>query len=243
MAAALGLGLAPGDVVMSFGTSGTVYAVSDQPTADPTGAVAGFADASGGFLPLVCTLNATKVTDKIGRLIGVEHAEFDQLAMNASLGAGGLTLIPYLDGERTPNRPTATGLLSGIRSDVSREQLARAAVEGVVCGMLDGLDGLREHVRDTRRIVMVGGGSRSEAYRQVLADLCDLPVVVANAAEAVATGAAVQAAAVLRQVTPSVIAQRWNLGQCRAVGRSARSSTDQVASIRARYRQVRDLQP
>ena len=113
-----------------------------HPTADPSGAVAGFADAAGRHLPLVCTLNATKVTDAVAGLLGVDHAGLDELALAAPPGAGGLTLLPYLDGERTPDRPAATGVLAGLRSDVTREQLARAAVEGVVCGLLDGLDAL-----------------------------------------------------------------------------------------------------
>ena len=142
MAGALGVGLRPGDVAISIGTSGTVYAVSDTPTADPSGIVAGFADATGRHLPLVCTLNATKVTDAVARLLGVDHDGLDALALAAAPGAGGLSLLPYLDGERTPDRPTATGVLTGLRSDVTREQLARAAVEGVVCGLLDGLDAL-----------------------------------------------------------------------------------------------------
>ncbi len=124
------------------GTSGTAFAMCDQPSNDPSGAVAGFADATGSFLPLACTLNATKVTDAIARLLGVDHAELDRLALAAPAGAGGLTLLPYFDGERTPNLPKSTGLLAGVRSDVSREQLARAAVEGVVCGLLDALDAL-----------------------------------------------------------------------------------------------------
>nr|MBA3288369.1 xylulose kinase [Acidimicrobiia bacterium] len=137
MAGAMGIGLRPGDVAVSLGTSGTVYAVSDRPTGDASGAVAGFADATGRFLPLVCTLNATRVTDAVRRLLGVDHGTLDELARAAAPGAGGLVLLPYLDGERTPNRPEATGVLAGLRTDVTREQLARAAFEGVVCGLLD----------------------------------------------------------------------------------------------------------
>ncbi len=159
MAAALGLGLQPGVAVLSLGTSGTAYAVSDSATADVSGAVAGFADATGRFLPLACTLNATKVTDAIGRLLGVGHDEFDRLALAAGAGAGGVTLLPYFDGERTPNLPTSTGLISGVRSDVSREQLARAAVEGVVCGLLDALDALRAQT-PLSAVRLVGGGAR-----------------------------------------------------------------------------------
>ena len=160
-----------GDVVVSLGTSGTVYAVSEQPTADATGAVAGFADATGRYLPLVCTLNATKVTDAVAGLLGVDHDGLDALAANAAPGAGGLTLLPYLDGERTPNRPGASGVLAGLRSDVSRAQLARAAFEGVACGLLDAYDALGALAPTGGRLLLTGGGARSTTYRQVLADL------------------------------------------------------------------------
>ena len=166
MAAALGLALGLGDTVVSIGTSGTVFGVSDRPSADPTGAVAGFADATGRFLPLVCTLNAAKVLDAVRGLLGVDQVEFDRLAMAGD--AGGLTLLPYFDGERTPNRPDATGVLGGLRTDVTREQLARAAVDGVVCGLLDGVDALAAHC-DVDRIVLAGGGARSAAVRAVFA--------------------------------------------------------------------------
>ena len=109
MAAALALALRPGDVAISLGTSGTVYTVSESPTADARGAVAGFADATGRYLPLVCTLNATKVTDAIARWLGVDHGRLDALALDAPPGAGGVVVVPYFDGERTPNRPDASG--------------------------------------------------------------------------------------------------------------------------------------
>lgn len=240
MAAALGLGVGAGDVVMSFGTSGTVFSATTAPTADATGAVAGFADATGGHLPLVCTLNAMKVTDAVARLLGVDTAALDALALDAPLGAGGLTLLPYLDGERTPNRPKAAGWLSGIRSDVSREQLARAAVEGVVCGLLDALDALRNETGAMDRVVMAGGGAHSAAYRQVLADLCDLPVVVSVATYAVATGACVQAAAVLEQKDPAEVAARWGLGDTTVIERSASASTEAAEAVRGAYAALRD---
>ena len=160
MAGALGLGLRPGDIAISLGTSGTVFAVSPTPTCDPSGAVAGFADASGRYLPLVCTLNATKVTDAVARLLGVDHPGLDALALSAEPGAGGATLLPYFDGERTPNRPTARGTLAGLTAAVSREDVARAAYEGVVCGLLDGLDALRAvDVRTDGRCFVIGGGA------------------------------------------------------------------------------------
>jgi xylulokinase len=234
MAAALGLGLPPGVAVLSLGTSGTAYAVCDHPTSDPSGAVAGFADASGSFLPLACTLNATKVTDSIARLLGVDHAEFDRLALSAPAGAGGLTLLPYFDGERTPNLPTSTGLLAGLRSDVSREQIARAAVEGVVCGLLDALDALGAQA-PIEAVRLVGGGARSAAYRQVVADLCQLPVMLADADEAVATGACVQAAAVAQGTAHRDVAGQWGLG----VGTPLDPSTGDTAGVRTRYAELR----
>jgi xylulokinase len=238
MSGALGIGLRSGDIAVSIGTSGTVYAVSDHPTSDPSGTVAGFADATGRHLPLVCTLNATKVTEAVRRLLGVEHAELDSLANAAPPGAGGLTLLPYLDGERTPDRPDATGVLAGIRSDVSREQLARAAVEGVVCGLLDGLDALTAHAPTGGRLTLVGGGARSRAYRQVLADLSGRVVHVPDAAEQVATGACVQAAAVASGADFADIADRWTLGAGDLVEPGTDASA--AAEVRAAYATLRD---
>lgn len=234
MAAALGLALGLGDTVVSIGTSGTVFGVSDRPSADTTGAVAGFADATGRYLPLVCTLNAAKVLDAVRGLLGVDPVEFDRLAMAGD--AGGLTLLPYFDGERTPNRPDATGVLGGLRTDVTREQLARAAVDGVVCGLLDGVDALAAHC-DVERIVLTGGGARSAAVRAVFAGLCDRPVFVTTADEAVAAGACVQAAATLTGEPHESIAERWGLGRSEPV--EADGSADPVG-VRARYSVLRE---
>ena len=138
-------------------------------------------------------------------------SSFDDLVLDAPPGAGGLTLLPYLDGERTPNRPDATGVLAGLRSDVDRADVARAAVEGVVCGLLDGLDALSALAPCDGRLVLVGGGARSAAYRRVLADLAGREVVVPRADEHVAAGACVQAAAVLTAADPTDIAEQWGL--------------------------------
>jgi xylulokinase len=238
MAGALGVGLRSGDVAVSIGTSGTVYSVCDEPSADPSGIVAGFADATGRHLPLVCTLNATKVTDAVARLVGVGHEEFDELVFAAAPGAGGLTLLPYLDGERTPDRPSATGVVSGMRSDVSREQLARAAVEGVVCGLLDGLDALSDFAPAGGRLILVGGGARSRAYRQVLADLSGRAVLVPRAEEQVATGACVQAAAVATGIDPNDVADRWKLGEGEVVEPSSAASS--AADVRTAYAELRN---
>jgi xylulokinase len=234
MAAALGLGLQPGVAVLSLGTSGTAYALSDRPTADPSGAVAGFADASGRYLPLACTLNATKVTDAIARLLAVDHGEFDRLALSAPAGAAGVTILPYFDGERTPNLPKSTGLVAGLRSDVSREHIARGAVEGVVCGLLDALDALASQT-PLNAVMLVGGGARSEAFRHVVAELCDLPVSVADADEAVATGACVQAAAIVLEIDHHEVGERWGLGH----GTPLDASKTDTAGVRARYAELR----
>ena len=239
MAAALGLGLQPGDAVISLGTSGTVFAVRETPTTDPSGAVAGFADATGRYLPLVCTLNATKVTDAVARLLGVDHAGLDALALAAEPGARGVTLLPYFDGERTPNRPDARGELVGLGSDSSREDIARAAYEGVVCGLLDGLDALRavDLPLDGRWFV-IGGGARSAAYPQIVADLTQRAVTVVEDDELVALGACVQAAARVTGAPITDVQAAWNLGRGREF--EPRASADASAQIRAAYASARD---
>jgi len=241
MAAALGLGLRPGDAALSVGTSGTAFAVAEAPTADPSGAVAGFADATGKFLPLVCTSNAAKVFDAVARLLGVDHAEFDRLALAAVGDANVPVLVPYLDGERTPNRPDATGLLGGLRSDVTREQLALAAVNGVACGLLDALDALRAFAPVTGRVVLTGGGARSVALQSVLAGLLEEPLVLAGVDQAVAAGAAVQAAAIAGGVEHATIQQRWGLDA--GAGSRSGAGVDGVESgdLRSRYAELRDL--
>jgi xylulokinase len=213
MAAALGLGLRHGDVMISLGTSGTVSTVSESPVTDPSGSIAGFADATGRFLPLACTLNAMKVTDMVATLLGVAPDALAELALSSEPGAGGVVLLPYLDGERTPNRPSARGVLSGFDSGFDRAQLARAAVEGVACSIVDAFDALTAAAPTPGRVFLVGGGARSVAFRRVIPDLLGRPVVVPSAAaQVVATGAAVQAAAVLEGVAPAEIATRWGLG-------------------------------
>lgn len=195
MAAALGLGARIGDVVVSLGTSGTVFAVSERPTADPSGNVAGFADATGHFLPLVCTLNASRVLTSSAAMLGTDLAGLDELALRADSGAGGMVFLPYLDGERTPSLPEATGALHGLtRTAMTPENLARAAVEGMLCGLADGLDALAEQGVEARRVLLIGGAARSQAVRAVAPELFGLPVVVPDSAEYVAIGAARQAA-------------------------------------------------
>ncbi len=195
MGAALGLGVEPGDVVVSLGTSGTAFAVAERSTHDPTGTVAGFADASGRFLPLVATLNAARVLTATAAMLGTDLRGLDRLALEARPGAGGLVLLPYLDGERTPDLPDAAGSLMGLtRAAMTPANVARAAVEGMLCGLADGIDALARVGVPVRRAVLVGGAARSAAVRAVAASVLGVPVVVPEPAEYVALGAARQAA-------------------------------------------------
>ncbi|MFB7251515.1 xylulokinase [Microbacterium sp. NPDC056234] len=203
-AAALGIGAASGDVGVSIGTSGTVFAVTDVAISDPSGTVAGFADAAGGRLPIVTTLNAARVFDVTAALLGVDHDEFSRLALAADAGADGLSLQPWFEGERTPNRPDATATLSGMTlASTTRENLARAAIEGVLKGLAFGLDAMREHGVTAERILLIGGAAQSAAVSTIAAEIFDAPVVVPEPGEYVALGAAVQAAWALTGDRPS----------------------------------------
>jgi xylulokinase len=198
MGAALGLGLGPGDVAVSIGTSGTAFAVSEVPANDPSGAVAGFADATGRYLPLVCTINAGLVLSATASLLGTDLAGLDALALAAQPGAGGITLLPYLDGERTPDRPDATGVLRGLTtSNATRENLARAAVEALLASLADAADLLAAACGTqpaSGRVLLIGGGARSPAARQAAPGIFFSPVDVPEPEEYVALGAARQAA-------------------------------------------------
>ena len=234
MAGALGLGLRPGDVAMSLGTSGTVYSIATSPTADPSGLVAGFADATGAYLPLVCTLNATKVTDTVASWLGTDAAGLSDLAIEAGTDFDGTVLVPYFDGERTPSRPDATGTFTGLRTSTSREMLARAAHDGVLCGLLDGLDALRAAgVASDGTMHLIGGGARSAAYRQRCADLLGTSIVVPDTDETVATGAAVLAARLIDGLWDAP--PDWGLGQ----GDTVEPRTIDIASVRDAYAEAR----
>ncbi len=231
-AAALGLAAEPGDVVVSVGTSGVVSMVSSTPVADPTGTVAGFADATGRYLPLVATLNAARVLDATARLLGVDLDGLSRLALSAPAGAGGLVLVPYLEGERTPDRPTSTGALHGLTlTTADPAHLARAAVEGLLCGLADGLDAVAAGGTAVRRVLLVGGGARSEALRTLAPAVLGVPVLVPPPGEYVADGAARQAAWVLGGGDPP----DWPRPG------TERREADPLPAVRARYAEVRDL--
>ncbi|AYF98189.1 xylulokinase [Protaetiibacter intestinalis] len=224
-AAALGLGAVAGDVVVSIGTSGTVFAVTDRPIADETGTVAGFADASGVYLPLVATLNAARVLDSVSRLLGVDHDALGELALAAEPGSAGLVLQPYFEGERTPNLPDATATLFGMTlASTTRENLARAAVEGMLCGLADGLDAVRRLGVTAARVLLVGGAAANPAVSRVASEVFDAAVVVPEPGEYVALGATVQAAWALTGSRPA-----WT------VATLARLDASTVPLIREQY--------
>jgi xylulokinase len=231
--AALGLGAGPGDVVISLGTSGVVSAVSTVPTADPTGIIAGFASATGEHLPLVCTLNAARVLDAGARILGVDHAELARLALSAPPGADGLVLVPYLEGERTPNRPDATGALHGLTlASSTPAHLARAAVEGLLCGLADALDALVAAGVPVQRAFLVGGAARSEAVARIAPAVLGRPVLLPTPGEYVADGAARQAAWVLSGAERP---PEW------AAADTVGFEAEPTPAVRDRYAEVRDL--
>lgn len=196
--AGLGVGARPGDAIVSIGTSGTVFAVSAERTVDASGTVAGFADADGHFLPIVVTLNAARVLDAIARLLGVDHAALSDLALAAAPGAGGLRLVPYFEGERTPNLPDATASLLGMTlASTTRENLARAAVEGMLSGLGAGLEALRGVGVPLERVLLIGGAAQSPAVRSIAPAVFGMLVEVPEPGEYVALGAARQAARLL----------------------------------------------
>lgn len=200
-AAALGIGAVAGDVVFSIGTSGVVSAVSDTPTRDTSGLVAGFADATGRYLPLVCTLNAALVMNSVASLLGVDPYGFDDLAMQGKPGE--MRMVPYFAGERTPNLPDSTGSLHGITLDnFTPAGLARASVEGVVCSLADAYAALRRMGVGGTRAILVGGGARYRSVQESAAQVLGLPIMLPEPGEYVAVGAARQAAGVLRGEMP-----------------------------------------
>ncbi|MFJ5997681.1 xylulokinase [Streptomyces sp. NPDC092370] len=202
-AAALGLGVRPGVPVMSLGTSGTVYTVSRHRPADPSGTVAGFADARGDWLPLACTLNCTLAVDRVAALLGLDREGVEP-------GAA-VTLLPYLDGERTPNLPNASGLLHGLRHDTTAGQLLQAAYDGAVHSLLGALDLVLDEDADrSEPLLLIGGGARGTAWQQTVRRLSGRPVQVPEARELVALGAAAQAAGLLTGEDPAAVARRWD---------------------------------
>ena len=230
--AALGVQAEPGDVVISLGTSGTAFAVSTTSTHDSSGAVAGFADASGRFLPLVCTLNAARIFDAATTILGKTHDEVGALALSSVPGAHGLTLLPYFEGERTPNRPSATGVFSGMNiANSNPADIARAMIEGMLSGLADAVAALEDLGVDIKRVLIIGGAAKNPAVGQIASALFGRPVLIPPAGEYVADGAAKQAAwALLGGATPPV----WDLGKAMHIEAAA------TPAVLEKYRTLRD---
>jgi len=195
MMGAIGTGnVRPGNVTMSLGTSGTVYAYADEPIVDPNGNIAAFCSSTGGWLPLLCTMNCTVTTELMRSLLGADIASFESQIASAPRGADGVITVPFFNGERTPNLPNAKGCIVGLSGRNTRpENLLRSAVEGATYALKFGIDELASLGVDTREIVVTGGGARSDKWRQLVADICDAPAVVLEQDEGAAFGAALQA--------------------------------------------------
>lgn len=242
MMGAIGTGnVVPGVVSASFGTSGTIYAFAPKPVVDPQGEIAAFCSSTGGWLPLLCTMNVTSVTEQVRTLFGYDHGALERAVAAAPAGAGGLLLLPYFAGERTPNVPAGSGVLLGMNQQtLSPGHVARSAMEGVTMGMNYGLRRLAELGLKAKEIRLTGGGAKSAAWRQIMADVFNVPVVGMVEDEGAALGGALQAA--------------WCV--TRREGKKARISdfTERVVAVRedtrcvpnkanvARYRELQSLQ-
>jgi xylulokinase len=238
MAAALGLGLGPGDAVVSLGGSGTIFAVHDRAVIDPSGAISSFADATGRHLPMVGTLNAAQVLRSTATLLGVDLEGLSALALQSSPGAYGLVFLPYLDGERTPMLPHASGTLVGLRIEsMEREHLARAAVEGMLCNIADALDVLRAKGVAVRRVFLLGTVGRLPAVREIAPLIFGLPVVIPPPGDHAARGAARQAAWSLAG-TPEP--PHWELPDVTAVTPDPDRDLAVGNAVRTQYATVRD---
>jgi len=229
-AAALGVGAQTGDVVVSLGTSGTAFAVSKTPTFDKSGEVAGFADSTGNFLPLVCTLNAARILDAATELLGVSHDELGSLALKSKPGANGLNLLPYFEGERTPNRPSATGVLTGLNlANSNPNDFARAYIEGMLCGLADAVNSLEKLGVEVKRVLLIGGAAKNKAVGTIASSLFARPVLIPEPGEYVANGAAKQAAWIASGSIPD-----WKMGEVENI------SATPTPEVLISYRKLRD---
>ena len=197
-----------GEPCISLGTSGTAYAVTASPASDPSGVVAGFADATGRYLPLAATLNATLAVDRFAAWLGLDRDD-------AADSSAGVVVAPFLDGERTPNLPEASGAVIGLRHTTAPEQVLRSVYEGVVVSLLDAVERL-EGVAADAPLTLIGGGARGRAWREVVQALCGRPVLVPSEQELVAMGAAAQAAALVTGEAPEEVARRWDVAGARS---------------------------
>ncbi len=230
MAAALALGARSGQPVISLGTSGTAYVTSTRPARDASGVVAGFADAAGGYLPLAATLNCTLAVDRFAALLGLDREDVAP--------AGEVVVLPFLDGERTPNLPQASGLVLGLRHGTEPGAILQAAYDGAAVSLLGAFAAIAAaggDVDDDAPLIVVGGGSQGVAWRRTLARLSGRAIAVPDATELVALGAAAQAAALLDDRDPATVARSWRLGGAvvEPAGAADRARVEQIASVLA----------
>jgi len=233
MAVALGLGMQPGDVTVWLDAPAGVFALRERPTEDERGLVAGLADASGRFLPYVGELAATSVTDGLARVLDLDVAELDQLALAAPPGAVGVMFVP----PRTVGQRVQRGAILDLDADTTIEHVARAAIESIVCTLLDAIDSLRAaDVPVAGRLCLAGGGARSHAFQRVFADLAGRPVHVPASGSMSALGACMQAAAVVHNQPIDALVEAWGVRKLRAVEPDGRVDGD---AIRDRYARLR----
>jgi xylulokinase len=219
--AALGINSQIGDMVISLGTSGTAFISTKTATHDKSGEVAGFADATGNFLPLACTLNAAKIFATVAKTLNLSFEDFSQAALSAPIGANGLRLITHFDGERTPNKPNATGSFYGItHENFTSANIARAAIEGVIAGMRYAAEAIAKLNVPINRVILVGGAARNQAVQEVAATFFDYEIAVPEPGEYVALGAARQAAWAL---SGSDTPPNWNVSNFKIIEKKANS--------------------
>jgi xylulokinase len=201
MMAAIGTGnVTPGKLTMSLGTSGTLFAYSDKPVIDTDGNIAAFCSSTGGWLPLLCTMNCTLATELMKQPLAIATPQFDAVLAEVEAGSDGLIMLPFFTGERTPNLPKASASLLGLTAqNCTRGHMLRATVEGATYAIRFGLDELTRLGIEASEIVLTGGGSKSAAWCQIVADICDLPVTLLTPDEGASFGAALQALWILRR--------------------------------------------
>lgn len=230
---ALGIGMGTGDVSVSIGTSGVVAATSPKPVQDPSGMIAGFASATGEFLPLAVTLNGSRVLDGACRMLGFDHDQLAELALAAQPGANGMTMVPYLEGERTPNLPHATGSFIGMSlASMNPQDIARASVEGLLCLLADGLEAMTDMGVPVNSIQLIGGAAKNPAVQQIAPAIFGRDILVPEPGEYVADGAARQAAWVLSALPT---APEWTASEVTTF------TAEPTRFVRERYAQRRHL--
>ena len=238
MMGAIGTGnIQAGELTMSLGSSGTLFGYSDEPIASEEGLIANFCSSSGGWLPLICTLNMTNATGAVRSLFDLDLAAFNERVEHAPIGAGDVMMLPFFNGERVPALPHATGSIHGLTTtNLTQANLCRAAVESTTFGLRYGLDLLQANGVQGHNIRLVGGGARSAVWRQIIADIMNMPVICAEEPEAAALGAAIQAAWCVGQHHPTPVSLAQLCKRCARLDN--KTLTLPVEANVSAYRQV-----